>query len=73
MATFSTWADELAALKNAISDSIGPAGRVAYGDKVIEYRSLDELQRIVAWYEKQAAIEAGTLVRRAYAKQGGRG
>jgi hypothetical protein len=73
MATFSTWAAALTAIKNEIADGNFRVGSVTVGGKQINYRTPEALFQTYERVKFLAAEEAGTVVRRVYAKQGGRG
>jgi hypothetical protein len=73
MATTS-WCDLLAAIQERMMNGdVDGVQQVNKGDKSITYRSWAELERKYHWVEARCNDERGLKVRRAYAKNGGRG
>jgi len=73
MAVFTTWSAALTALQNEIASGNFRVGQVSVGGKQITYRSPEQLKDAYNWVKNMAAMEAGTVASRVYAKQGGRG
>lgn len=74
MATFTSWAAVVTACKDIIASGsfLRSSSITIDGDTKI-LRDIDDVIKLLAYAENRAALDAGTMSFRVYAKNGGRG
>ncbi len=73
---FTSWTALYQSLLDSLADGDPFVGKANYGDKLIEWRDLDSLMRLINWAKQQAALEtnaSNSPRRRTYAGNAGDG